>query len=66
MSCRCADGYGPNLLGKCVPVGGPLQSPVINLDNGTYHTAGTRVRLSFPPGQASCRKSAWIEFQLSD
>jgi len=51
MSCRCADGYGPNLLGKCVPVGGPLQSPVINLDNGTYHTAGTRVRLSFPPGQ---------------
>ncbi|CAE7212064.1 unnamed protein product [Symbiodinium natans] len=53
MSCRCADGYGPNLLGKCVPLGGPLQSPVINLGNGTYHTAGTRVRLSFPPGLAT-------------
>ena len=27
-----------------VPVGGPLQSPVINLANGTYHTAGAEVR----------------------
>ncbi|CAK9055350.1 unnamed protein product [Durusdinium trenchii] len=49
MSCRCASGYGANLLGKCVPAGGPLQAPVISLANGTYHTAGTRVRMSFPP-----------------
>ncbi len=26
MSCRCATGYGANLLGKCVPEAGPLQA----------------------------------------
>jgi len=30
MSCRCASGYGANLLGKCVPAAGPLQKPVID------------------------------------
>ncbi|CAJ1363241.1 unnamed protein product, partial [Effrenium voratum] len=50
IACRCAEGYGANLLGKCVPELGPLQAPVINLANGSFHTAGTRVRLSFMPG----------------
>ena len=26
ISCRCATGYGANLLGKCVPAAGPLQA----------------------------------------
>lgn len=29
MSCRCASGYGANLLGKCVPAAGPLQAMVV-------------------------------------
>eukprot|EP00930_Biecheleria_cincta_P009455 TRINITY_DN1111_c0_g1_i1.p1 TRINITY_DN1111_c0_g1~~TRINITY_DN1111_c0_g1_i1.p1 ORF type:complete len:3256 (+),score=479.82 TRINITY_DN1111_c0_g1_i1:1251-9770(+) len=48
MACRCAEGYGPDLLGKCVPLKAPLPIPTISLQNGSYHTAGTRVRLSLP------------------
>jgi len=29
MSCRCASGYGANLLGKCVPAAGPLQAHMV-------------------------------------
>ena len=42
MSCRCASGYGANLLGKCVPAGGPLQaSEVVSTVRSEVYSAWT-------------------------